>query len=74
VLGVIFDESITLRLHTEVGETEAFRTLIGIYFLFKRKRLSANIKLTLNKQLIISIMYACPAWDSGRYKNVAHAK
>jgi hypothetical protein len=39
------------------------RTFIRIYSLFKSERLSANIKLTLHKALIRSVMtYASPAW------------
>jgi hypothetical protein len=45
-------------------ETKAFRTFIRIFSLFKSERLSANIKLTLHKALIRSVMtYACPAWE-----------
>jgi hypothetical protein len=45
-------------------EAKAFRTFIRIYFLFKSKGLSTNIKLTLHKALIRSVMtYACPTWD-----------
>jgi hypothetical protein len=45
-------------------EAKAFRKYITIYSLFKSERLSANIKLTLHKALIRSIMsYACPAWE-----------
>jgi hypothetical protein len=45
-------------------EAKAFRTLIRLYSLFKSERLSANIKLTLHKALIRSVMtYACPAWE-----------
>jgi hypothetical protein len=62
-LGVIFDKRMTWRLHIEI-ETKAFRTFIKIYSLFKRERLSTNIKLTLHKALIRSVMtYACPAWE-----------
>jgi hypothetical protein len=40
------------------------RKFIRIYSLFKNERLSANIKLTLHKALISSVMtYACPAWE-----------
>jgi hypothetical protein len=61
-LGVIFDKRITLRLHTEMIEAKAFRTFIRIYSLLKSERLSANIKLTLHKALIRSVMtYVCPA-------------
>jgi hypothetical protein len=45
-------------------EAEALRTFIRIYSLFKSERLSANIKLTLHKPLIISVMiYACFTWE-----------
>jgi hypothetical protein len=63
-LGVIFGKKITWRLHIEMIEVKAFRTFISIYSLFKSERLSANIKLTLHKALIRSVMtYACPAWE-----------
>jgi hypothetical protein len=45
-------------------EAKAFRTFIRIYSPFKSERFSVNIKLTLHKALIRSIMtYACPAWE-----------
>jgi hypothetical protein len=45
-------------------EAKAFRTFIRIYSLFKSKRLSANLKLTLHKALIRSVMtYVCSAWE-----------
>jgi hypothetical protein len=54
----------TWRLHIQMIEAKAFRTFIRIYSLFKSERLSTNIKLTLHKALIISVMtYACPAWE-----------
>jgi hypothetical protein len=63
-LGVIFEKRITWRLNIEMIEAKAFRTFIRIYSLFKTKRLSTNIKLTLHKALIRSVMtYACPTWD-----------
>ncbi|PNF41415.1 hypothetical protein B7P43_G14387 [Cryptotermes secundus] len=63
-LGVIFDKRVTWRLHIEMIEAKAFRTFIRVYSLFKNERLSANIKLTLHKALIRSIMtYASPAWE-----------
>jgi hypothetical protein len=63
-LGVVFDRKIPWRFHIEMIEAKAFRTLIRVYSLFKSERLSANIKLTLHKALIRSIMtYACPAWE-----------
>jgi hypothetical protein len=43
---------------------KAFRTFIRIYSLFKTLRLRTNIKLTLHKELMRSVMtYACPAWE-----------
>jgi hypothetical protein len=63
-LGVIFNKRITWRLHRETIEAKAFRTFIRIYSLFKSEHSSANIKLTLHKALIRSVMtYACPAWE-----------
>jgi hypothetical protein len=61
-LGVIFDKRITWRQHIEMTEAKAFRTFIRIYSLFKSKRSSANIILTLHKALTRSVMiYTCPA-------------
>jgi hypothetical protein len=63
-LDVIFDEIITWGLHIKTIETKAFRTFIKAYSLFKSEYLSRNIKLTLYKALIPSIMsYASPAWE-----------
>jgi hypothetical protein len=54
----------TWRLQIQMIEAKAFRTFIRIYSLFKSERLSANIKLTLHKALIRSVMtYACPACE-----------
>jgi hypothetical protein len=45
-------------------EAKAFRTFIRIYSLFKNDPLSADIKLSLHKALIRSVMtYVCPAWE-----------
>jgi hypothetical protein len=64
-LGVIFDKRMTRmtwRLHIKMIKAKAFRTFIRIYSPLKSERLSANIKLTLHKALIKSVMtYACPA-------------
>jgi hypothetical protein len=50
--------------HIEMIEAKAFRTLIRIYSLLKIERLSANIRQTLHKALITSVMtYACTAQD-----------
>jgi hypothetical protein len=63
-LCVIFDKRMTLRLHIETNEAKASRTFIRLYSLFKSERLSVNIKLTLHKELIRSVMtYACLAWE-----------
>jgi hypothetical protein len=63
-LSAIFDKRITWRLHKEMIEVKAFRTFIRIYSLLKSERLSSNIKLTLHKALIRSVMaYACPTWE-----------
>jgi hypothetical protein len=63
-LGVIFDKRITWTLHIEMIEAKAFRTFIRIYSLFKSVRLNANIKVTLYKTLIRSVMtFTCPAWE-----------
>jgi hypothetical protein len=60
-LAVIFNKTITWRLHIEMTEAKAF-TLIRIYSLFKCEHLSTNMKLTVYMALIRSIMtYACPA-------------
>jgi hypothetical protein len=54
-------KKMTLKLHIETIESNAFRTFIRLYSLLKSERLSANIKLTLHKARIRSIMtYACP--------------
>jgi hypothetical protein len=63
-LGVIFDKRMTWRLHIEKIEAKAFRTFIRLYPPSKSERLSANIKLTLHKALIRSVMtHACSPWD-----------
>jgi hypothetical protein len=59
-LGVIFD----IRLHIEIIEGRAFKTFIRIYSLFKSELINANIKQTLHKALIRSVMtYVCPVWE-----------
>jgi hypothetical protein len=63
-LYVIFDKKITWRPHREMIKTKAFRTFIRVYVLFKSERLSTNIKLTLHKALIRSVMtHACFIWE-----------
>jgi hypothetical protein len=45
-------------------EAKAFRTFVTFYSLFRSEWLSADIKLTLNKALIKSLMtYACLTWE-----------
>jgi hypothetical protein len=45
-------------------KTKAFRIFIRVYALFKSERLSTNIKLTLHKALITSVMtQACSVWE-----------
>jgi hypothetical protein len=45
-------------------EANAFRTFITIYSLLKSERLSTNVKLTLHKALIRSVItYACSTWE-----------
>jgi hypothetical protein len=54
-----------MEITHEMIEAKAFRTFIRISSLFKSERLSTNIKLTLHKALIRSVMtYTCPAWES----------
>jgi hypothetical protein len=63
-LGVLFYKEMTWRLHIQMIEAMHFRTFIRIYSLFESERLSANIKLTLHKALIRSVItYACSAWE-----------
>jgi hypothetical protein len=45
---------ITWRLHIEMTEAKAFRTIIKIYSLFESEHLGTNMKLTLHKALIWS--------------------
>jgi hypothetical protein len=49
---------------TQTIEAKAFRTFVRVYSLCRSERLSSNIKLTLHKALIRSVMiYACPTWE-----------
>jgi hypothetical protein len=64
-LSVNFDKKTTWRLYIRMIEAKAFRIFIRVYSLFKNERLSLNIKVTLHKGLIRSVMaYASPAWVS----------
>jgi hypothetical protein len=50
----------TWRLHREAMSSKSFRTFIRMFFLLKSEWLIANVKLTLHKTLIRSIMtYTC---------------
>jgi hypothetical protein len=70
-LGVIFDKKITWRSHIKTIEAKAFRAFIRTYSLFKSKRLSTNIKLTLHKALVRSIMTCLSRLGiRGRYPSV----
>jgi hypothetical protein len=55
-LGVITDKMDIWKLHLEMTEAKAFRTIVNSYFLFKSERLCANIKLTLHKSVIRSVI------------------
>jgi hypothetical protein len=60
-IGVILGEN-----YMEILKTDRSQSLqnISVHSLFRRKRLSVNIKLTFHKALIRSVMtYACPAWE-----------
>jgi hypothetical protein len=62
-LDVIVDRK-TWRLHIEAKTSKAFRTFLRVYSLQKIERLSTNIKLTIHKAFIKSVMtYACPGWE-----------
>jgi hypothetical protein len=51
-------------MHIEMTESKTFRTLFRIYSLFKSELLSANIKITLHKALISSVMTdSCTVWE-----------
>jgi hypothetical protein len=59
-IGVIINKRTTWRLYMKMTEANAFTTIIRTYSLFESKRLSASIKLYLQKALITSVMtYAC---------------
>jgi hypothetical protein len=67
-LGVIFDKRIIWRLHIKMTEAKDFTTFIRIYSLFKNECLSTNIKLTLHKALIRSVITCSPCLGiSGRH-------
>jgi hypothetical protein len=54
----------TWRHHVERTVAKLLRTYIWTYSLFKSGNLNTNIKFTLYKALIMSVVtYACPSWD-----------
>jgi hypothetical protein len=55
-VGVLCDRKVTWRWRTEMIEAKGSRTFIRIYSLFESARLSSNIKLTLHKALIRSVV------------------
>jgi hypothetical protein len=64
-LGVTFDRRMARRHNIERTAAKALRTYIRTYSLFKRERLSTNIKLKFYKVLIASVTpYACPTWEN----------
>jgi hypothetical protein len=63
-LGVTFDRRMIWRHHVESTVGMTLRTSVRTFSLFKSGRLSTNIKLTLYKALIRSVMaYAYPTWE-----------
>jgi hypothetical protein len=62
-LGVIFDQKLARKLHTETIATKALLIFFSIYPILKSERLSVGAKLITYKELIRSMLtYACPAW------------
>jgi hypothetical protein len=62
--AVTLDRRMTWRYHIERTVAKALREYVRTYSTFKRKRLSTNIKLTLDKALIGPVMtYGCPTWE-----------
>jgi hypothetical protein len=63
-LGVTFERRMTWRLHIERTVAKALCTYIKTYFIFKSERLRTDIKLTLYKAPIRSVMtHACPTCE-----------
>jgi hypothetical protein len=56
IKGIIFHKRIIWRLHAEIIEGKAFRTFTIVYSLFESERLSPDIKITLHKAIIRSVM------------------
>jgi hypothetical protein len=53
----------TWRLHILKSTSKALATYTVTYSLLKNEHLNVNIKLTLRKALIGSMVYACPTWE-----------
>jgi hypothetical protein len=63
-LDVTFDRRMTRRHHVEKIVAKALGKYVRTYFLFRGGCLSTNIKFTLYKALIRSVMtQACPTWE-----------
>jgi hypothetical protein len=63
-LGVALSRRMTRRQHIERTVAKALLTYVRTYSLFRSGCLSTNIKLTLDRILIRSVMtYACPTWE-----------
>jgi hypothetical protein len=62
-LTVSRNMTLTVTLTWKTIETKAFRAFVRTCSLFKSEHLSANIKLTFYKALIISMTYASPDWE-----------
>jgi hypothetical protein len=65
-LGVTFYRRMTWRHHIETTVAKASYTYVRTYSLFRSVHLSTDIKFTLCKALIRSVMtYAYPTWEYG---------
>jgi hypothetical protein len=63
-LGVTFDRMMMWRHHNERTVDKALCMYVRTCSLFRSGRLSTNIKLTLYRSLIRSVMtHACPSWE-----------
>jgi len=78
-LGVVFDRIISWRMHIEAIAAKVFITFICVNPLFKSRRLSANIKLTIYKALVKQVMtLSLPRLEISRrhlsFEIIVHAK
>jgi hypothetical protein len=63
-LGVIFNRRMTWRYQNEITVAKALSIYVSSYFLSGSGRLNTNIKLTIYKALIRSVMtHVAPLWD-----------